>query len=323
MITLAEPHKQMIKSTSLAIVYAWEITRVDGVILRFTSGDGELTIDGNLYSPVDGYSGSALEKQSGLKEENTTEYRGILSSGAIDDDEIRAGEYRDATIRENVIDLRFPWLGVIYYQEFYVIDMMWTGEFWRAQIGGKMSKLRGAIGGTYTRICRYDLGDSQCQAALAPQTFTSYVTAVIVPRLNFRSSSVDSFELERNDLQIRKLQDKHLGANAGRKNLRLRRRSLLPSVPNQHYKYATITWLTGNNAGLKSEVKRYFGAASAQFALRLRTPYDIAIGDQYTVHQGCNKTRDHCENLFNNIVNYGGYPFIPGADATNEGPILS
>lgn len=70
-----------------------------------------------------------------------------------------------------------------------------------------------------------------------------------------------------------------------------------------------ITWVTGANAGLKMEVRDF---SAGGFVLVLPMPYDIAIGDTYTVVPGCRKRRtEDCKAKFNNVVNFRGFPDVP------------
>jgi uncharacterized phage protein (TIGR02218 family) len=43
-------------------------------------------------------------------------------------------------------------------------------------------------------------------------------------------------------------------------------------------------------------------------------PFAIQVGDTFTYAPGCDKTRETCCNKFNNILNFRGFPDIPGMD---------
>ncbi len=43
-------------------------------------------------------------------------------------------------------------------------------------------------------------------------------------------------------------------------------------------------------------------------------PYAPAPGDQFTVYPGCDKSVFACRNKFNNLLNYGGFPFTPNEE---------
>jgi len=71
-------------------------------------------------------------------------------------------------------------------------------------------------------------------------------------------------------------------------------------------------------AGLFSLGKVQFGnhyrmvASHSGTALTLRYPMpNIVTGDSVTVLAGCNQTIDQCLNRFNNVANFGGWPYIP------------
>ena len=72
-----------------------------------------------------------------------------------------------------------------------------------------------------------------------------------------------------------------------------------------------LTWATGLNAGLSMEVK---AAAGVTLELMQGMPYTIQIGDTYNVYAGCDKLPSTCKTVFSNIINFQGFPFIPGPD---------
>lgn len=72
-----------------------------------------------------------------------------------------------------------------------------------------------------------------------------------------------------------------------------------------------VVWTGGANSGFKMEVAS-LGAGT--IALALPMGYDIAVGDTYTVYAGCDKLLSTCKITFNNVVNFRGFPYIPGPD---------
>ena len=42
-----------------------------------------------------------------------------------------------------------------------------------------------------------------------------------------------------------------------------------------------------------------------------RVVASLEVNDAVTVSLGCNHTVEHCKGIFNNLVNYGGFPYIP------------
>lgn len=73
-----------------------------------------------------------------------------------------------------------------------------------------------------------------------------------------------------------------------------------------------ITWESGSNAGLTMEVKEF---ASTQAVLALPMPHIIEVGDSFTIIAGCDKTSGTCKATFDNLVNFRGFPAVPGMNS--------
>lgn len=80
----------------------------------------------------------------------------------------------------------------------------------------------------------------------------------------------------------------------------------------EYYQNGVVTWLTGQNSGLKMEVKKY---SIGSLELFQTMPYPIALGDTYTVTAGCDKQLATCRDRFANVVNFRGEPHMPGNDS--------
>jgi hypothetical protein len=79
-----------------------------------------------------------------------------------------------------------------------------------------------------------------------------------------------------------------------------------------YFDYGKITFDTGANAGLSMEVKSY---VPGQITLFLPMPYEVEVGDQYTIVAGCGKQlKTDCQAKFNNVVNFRGFLYLPGVD---------
>lgn len=77
------------------------------------------------------------------------------------------------------------------------------------------------------------------------------------------------------------------------------------------FRHGVLTWTSGANAGLAMEVASFSGG---RFGLFLPMPRDVAPGDRYTVHAGCDKLFGTCRTRFGNAVNFQGEPHVPGLD---------
>jgi len=76
-----------------------------------------------------------------------------------------------------------------------------------------------------------------------------------------------------------------------------------------------VTFTSGGNDDLKMEVKEF---EATQVVLALPMPNTIEVGDTITIVAGCDKTAATCKAKFNNLINFRGFPDIPGPDAMME-----
>jgi hypothetical protein len=78
-----------------------------------------------------------------------------------------------------------------------------------------------------------------------------------------------------------------------------------------YFDNGVITFDSGLNSGLSMEVISY---VPGQWVLALPMPYALAAGDAYTMKAGCDYSLATCKNRFDNVVNFRGFPYVPGID---------
>lgn len=59
--------------------------------------------------------------------------------------------------------------------------------------------------------------------------------------------------------------------------------------------------------------------SSGGFEMILSRVMKVAIGDEITAYTGCNHTTSDCVNKYNNIENFGGFPWIPTKNPFDTG----
>ncbi len=72
-----------------------------------------------------------------------------------------------------------------------------------------------------------------------------------------------------------------------------------------------VKWSSGNNLGSRMEVKEF---ADSVVTLVLPMGSIIEVGDSFNIVAGCDKLRETCISKFNNILNFRGFPDVPGVD---------
>lgn len=264
------------------IATCWLLTRRDGVSFGFTDSAQDLVISftdatgqsfNNItYKASTGFTPTAVVTSDDFAVDNL-DVQAMLDSDTLDAGDLEGGKYDYATIRIFQVNYTNLSQGLMFLRRGWIGQVTLKRGQFVAEVQGLMRALQQVIGRLCTAPCDADLGDSRCTINLASFTVTGTVTSVT-------SNSVFT--------------------DSGR------------GEPTDWFTYGLLTWLTGNNAGLKMEVK---GFASGAFTLFQAMPFTVQTGDTYSVYAGCDKSPGTCKAKFNNYVNYQGFPDVPGQDS--------
>lgn len=280
--TLVQPLQSLTIGGVHRFATCFEITRTDATVFRFTDHDVPLVVDGETYSPAGGPAASARESEEGLTPQNLEAF-GFLDDDSITANDLIAGRFRAATVIEFTVDWMYPWLGKYDERHYDVRETVHSAETWRAECEGLRTRLRQIVGWTYELDCRWrKLGDENCTVNLAALTVTAEVVGITTSRKVFTTTIPTGNE-------------------------------------DNYYEDGELTWTSGLNAGLVSEVKSYV-EEDGLLTLYLATPFDIAATDEFTLTPGCDRQFETCKNKFDNVLNFGGHPDIPGNDDLHTTP---
>jgi uncharacterized phage protein (TIGR02218 family) len=256
-----------------------KITRVDGMVLGFTTHDLDLVAGGVTYKADGSFSPAVLKNAAALKA-SSYEITGILDSALVNEANLKAGLYDHARIdvymcnwadlSQGVVQIRRGWLG-----EINLIDGKYV-----AALRGLHDLLGRRVGDVYTAECRYQFCDQNCGKSLSSYTFTGSVSGV-----TDLADFTDTARTEASGI----------------------------------FNYGILTWTSGANNGLSMEVANW-DLPSFTFSLWLPMPNAIAVGDSYSVTQGCDKKFSTCCNNFSNAANFGGFPHLPGLSVILQYP---
>ena len=153
---------------------AWKVTRVDGVIFRFTSNTKDVTADFGIgegsqtYVASGGYNRTNIQNDSDMSV-NNFDIVGVLDDASITKADLQAGLFNGATVVFFMFNHEDTSMGVI---------KIMSGTFGEVKINPKGSfdmefrdissaYLQG-IGEVYSKDCRADLGDNRCRLPVKP-----------------------------------------------------------------------------------------------------------------------------------------------------------
>ncbi len=101
-----------------------------------------------------------------------------------------------------------------------------------------------------------------------------------------------------------------VGVDAGSERDKISYSSFLVGTT-QYFRGGFIVGLSGHNTGLSKHVTNH---EAAQIKVLPPFPFDPEVDEGLTIAPGCNHNLADCENKFNNLGNYGGFPYIPNQD---------
>jgi len=258
------------------VCQAWAISRLDGTTLGFTDHDRSLRFDGITFVAESGMSAKALASSTGLSV-NNTEAVGLIQSAAIREADITAGRYDDATVK--IWQVR--WDDVAARQLKFVGTIgeitQKSGTF-QAELRGLTESLNQPQGRSYLRKCSAVLGDAACGVDLNNAAFTA--TALVVARDGANALVVDVIGYD-----------------------------------SDWFDEGTLRIDSGAAAGLTVAVRAgRVASAGLRVACWSALPDGVMLGDAVRLTTGCDKRAETCRAKFANMLNFQGFPDIPGDD---------
>ncbi|MFP4615562.1 MAG: DUF2163 domain-containing protein [Thiohalorhabdus sp.] len=248
----------------------WRLELQDGTVLGFTDHDRDIDYDGTTYEASSGFDASAIATGADLAVDEL-EVDALLGGTGITEAEIAAGRYDHAEIEIFSINYEDKSQGRIIWRRGWLGEVQPRDGVATVEVRGLSQALKQTIGETYTPACRADLGDSRCGVDLDALRVTGEATAVT---------------------------DQATFSDSGR------------SESEGYFDYGVVTWTSGDNEGLRMEIKGFDGE---QFVLFEPMPYPIATGDTYEATPGCDKRLETCRDQYDNVINFRGEPYIPGS----------
>lgn len=270
-------------STTMAV--CWKVTRTDGQVFGFTSHDEDIDLEGVTYVATQGISRTAIEGSTKLQAVNS-EAIGFLDSAAITDADLKAGMWDHAEVRIFEVNWADLSMGALKQLRGRLGEVLVEGGGYKAELRGIADALNKSIGEIVTPGCTAILGDARCTVDLTDYTAEGEVTSVADARRTF-------------DTDLASATVRLTPSSTG-------------TPPAGYFDAGLLEWLTGANAGRLIEVKT--SAADGRLRLQLEMVDDIAPGDTFSIKAGCVKSREVCVEKFGNVINFRGFPDLPGVD---------
>jgi uncharacterized phage protein (TIGR02218 family) len=265
------------------LAHCWKLTRRDDVARGFTDHDDDLVIDGVTYRAGTGFASSEATSRFDLSVDGA-EIAGALSDDALLESDLAAGRYDAASVETWLVDWSDVSLRVLTARS-TLGEVRREGAAFSAELRGLADRLSQDSGRLFTARCSADLGDGHCRFDLAAAGLQGAGIATSIESTStIVAGGLDEFSE---------------GVFTGGK----------------------LTWTSGANDGLSVEIKEHrMAAGHARLSLWQAVPEPIAGGDTFTIAAGCDKRFATCRERFDNVINFRGFPHIPGNDFVIASP---
>lgn len=282
-----EGMKAHLASGVTTIARAYAVTRQDGLVLGFTDHDRDLRFEGIVFRADTGLTAKALQTATGLSVDNSEAF-GALRSDAITDADILAGRYDGADVRAWLVNWADPEMRVLQFRG-SLGEITRAGSAFSAELRGLSEALNRPQGWIYHGRCSAVLGDARCRFDL----------------------SLPGYAVER---EVEAVEGGRVFTWAD-----------FATHEPRFFEKGRFEVLTGAAAGLVGVVKGDLplDAVGRQVELWQALGAPIAPGDRVRLTAGCDKRAETCRLRFHNLMNFRGFPDIPGEDWLMSYPVAA
>lgn len=261
----------------------WKITRRDGKVYRYTSLDRDLVFGGNVYKACGSLDPSASDNSSIMGSVGSQTLTGIIRDDGISEAELFGGLFDDAYVTSDLVSFDDPT---------FVPRRLasgWIGQITQGRvvhslevvsIGARIEQQ--ALVRVVSPTCSHKFGDAGCGVNVEAMKIPAEITRVMDRGL-FYVSVVN------------------------------------PGEDARQWANGRVRFLDGVNAGVVREFKS-IDFATGLLSLWALTGLAPAPGDKIEILPGCDLTREGGCTAYANIINFGGFPDVPGTDAVLETP---
>lgn len=245
--------------------------------MGFTDHDRNVDFDGTVFEAAAGFSASEINDAVGLSVANL-EVTSALSSDRLTEADLAAGFYDEARVEIFRVNWQAPEERLL-MRTGSLGEVRRSGVTFAAEVRGLAHYLQQPQGRLYQYTCDADLGDGRCGIDATNPAFRAGGSLLI-------ASSLRNFTVE------------GLGGYA-----------------NDWFTRGLIEFTSGPAAGQRVEIKRHSNVdGSVELELWQPARGPVGFGQTFVATAGCDKHLATCRDKFANVVNYRGFPHMPGND---------
>ena len=253
----------------------WDVARGDGAVLGFTDHDRDLSFDGVVYRAGTGLTARAFAQGTGLAVDNS-EAMGALSDAAVSEADIEAGRFDGARLHAWVVNWADVSQRALRFRGSFG-EITRRGGAFEVELRGLTEALNQPQGRVFQAGCEAVLGDARCGLDLDAPGFSI-------------EAEVESVE--------------------GGRTFAF---ASLPR-PDGWHERGRLRVLRGAAEGLTGMIRTDRADARRRIELWQALGAPVVPGDRVRLEAGCDKRAETCRAKFGNLLNFRGFPHIPGDD---------
>ena len=247
---------QALLASDLTLATCWRFELADGGIITVTNAHTDLIENSELYRARGGFSKTDTVSSVGLAVDNY-DIVGFFDSDVFREEDLATRRFDGAYVETFMVNYHSPDDGRIPVSYGVLGSSKYSDGKFIIEFRDISQLLSNAVGNFYGPYCRFRFGSPAtdpvtgkpgCGVDTAMTTVTGTITSVTSARKTF----VDTSRTE----------------------------------AAEWFTGGELTFTTGDNAGRKAIVKRSLADGTIDFVERM--PYDMQVGDQYSVYAGCN-----------------------------------
>ena len=255
-------------------VLCLRIVPVLGDTIRITHYPRNLTMsNGEVYTTGYGYDFTGYTASASFSP-SVVDLEGIAGIAGVTRDQLYSGQYNNA----RAYLFATSWAAPVEDEEPIVASILGKttllDDRYKIEEMALIDALNQSVGMTYQPACHKTFGGQEfagCKIDLAALTVTGTLTHVTSTLIVRDSARTEALD---------------------------------------YFAAGTIEITSGDNAGLRpKEIKSY--AADGTIEIYEPFYYPLAVGDTYELVPGCRKRLEDCRDKWNNVVNFGGFSFVP------------
>lgn len=222
-------------------------------------------------------SARAFDQSTGLSVDNS-EALGVLSDAGVREPDILAGKFDGALVEALLVNWEAPSQRIMLFRG-VMGEIERAGGSFKAELRGLTEALNQPQGQVYQSPCAAILGDGACRVDISGRRYSreADITGIFGTLVELTSSFHDLFD--------------------------------------GWFDHGQLIVIAGAGAGATQIVKAdRVGAATRSIELWDALPQEIVSGDRVRLVAGCDKRIETCRGKFANVINFRGFPHLPGDD---------